>query len=125
MASTPPATLIINHDKFQVPQLSELKAELESKVDDRKIEAVKQAILLMLNGEPMPQLLMPVIQYCIHTENHELKKLLMYYWEVVQKYDARGQLLPEMILVWYVWRTASRWRCHHSHPWSPGGCSPL
>merc|ERR1719163_461028 len=65
----------------------------------RWIEAVKQAILLMLNGEPLPQLLMPVIQYCIHTENHELKKLLMYYWEVVQKYDARGELLPEMILV--------------------------
>ena len=42
------------------------------------------------------------MQYCIHTENHELKKLLMYYWEVVQKYDARGELLPEMILVWYV-----------------------
>lgn len=64
MASKGPraATVIINHDKFQVPQLSELKAELESKVDERKIEAVKQAILLMLNGEPLPQLLMPVIQ---------------------------------------------------------------
>ena len=43
-----------------------------------------------------------LLQYCSHTENHELKKLLMYYWEVVRKYDARGELLPEMILVWYV-----------------------
>lgn len=99
MSASPSCTLVINHDKFHVPQLSELKAELESKDDERIIEAVKQAILLMLNGEPMPRLLMTVIQYCIHTENHELKKLLMYYWEVVQKYDADGNLLPEMILV--------------------------
>jgi len=99
MASSP-CTVIINHDKFQVPHLSELRSELESKDDDRKIEAVKQAILLMLNGEPMPQLLMTVIQYCIHTENHVLKKLLMYYWEVAEKYSPDGSLLPEMILVW-------------------------
>lgn len=47
----------------------------------------------------MPRMLMTVIRYCINTENHELKKLLMLFWEIVPKYDANRKLLPEMILV--------------------------
>ena len=38
--------------------------------------------------------------FCLTQENHQLKKLLMLYWESVEKYDASGKLLPEMILVW-------------------------
>lgn len=47
----------------------------------------------------MPRMLMTVIRYCINTENHELKKLLMLFWEIVPKYDSNRKLLPEMILV--------------------------
>ena len=64
-----------------------------------KIRALKQTILLMLSGEHMPRVLMSVIRFCINTEDHALKKLLMLYWEVVPKYGADGKLLPEMILV--------------------------
>ena len=28
------------------------------------------------------------------------KKLIMLYWEIVEKFDAEGKLKPEMILVW-------------------------
>jgi coatomer subunit beta len=42
---------------------------------------------------------MTVIRYCITQEDHELKKLLMLYWEVVPKYGADGKLITEMILV--------------------------
>lgn len=94
-------TMLINLDKFQVPQVSEVQEALESKDDAVKIAAVKQVIMLILNGEHMPKLLMHVIRFCINSENHELKKLLMYYWEVVPKYDDKGALLPEIVLVWY------------------------
>ena len=54
---------------------------------------------MMLGGEPMPRILMTVIRFCINTEHHEFKKLLMLFWEIVPKYDLEKKLLPEMILV--------------------------
>ena len=62
----------------------------------------------------MPRILMQVIRFCINSEDKQLKKLCMLYWEVVPKYQeltseeliqqAAGnhisrKLLPEMILV--------------------------
>lgn len=38
-------------------------------------------------------------RFCITQDDHELKKTLMLYWEIVPKYGADGKLLPEMILV--------------------------
>jgi hypothetical protein len=61
-----------------------------------------QCVLMILNGEDMSKLLMTVIRFCITVEDHELKKLLVYFWECVKKYDASGHLKPEMILVWCV-----------------------
>ena len=38
-------------------------------------------------------------RFCITQDDHQIKKLLMIYWEIVPKYAADGKLLPEMILV--------------------------
>jgi len=46
-----------------------------------------------------PQLLMPIIQYCMPSKSKLLKKLLHFYWEVCPKYDDNGKLKQEMILV--------------------------
>lgn len=46
-----------------------------------------------------PQLLMPIIQYCMPSRSKHLKKLLHFYWEVCPKYDENGKLKQEMILV--------------------------
>lgn len=64
-----------------------------------QIEAMKCLISSVTNGESYPRLLMSVIKYCLHSENHLLKKLLLTYWEVVQKKGPDGHLLHEMILV--------------------------
>jgi coatomer subunit beta len=79
-----------------------------------KKHALKAAIMAMLGGEAMPRILMQVIRFCINSDDKQLKKLCMLYWEVVPKYQpmsseellaqASGQavqrkLLPEMILV--------------------------
>lgn len=71
--------------------------------------------MAMLGGEAMPSILMQVIRFCINSQDKQLKKLCMLYWEVVPKYQeptseelhamAMGgklltrKLLPEMILV--------------------------
>lgn len=83
----------------------EILKGLESAKVEVKIKALKDAILLLLNGEQLPKVLMYVIRFCSTHENHQLKKILMIYWEVVQKYDntlgsdGKKKLLPEMILV--------------------------
>mmetsp|Transcript_19627 Transcript_19627/g.44811 ORF Transcript_19627/g.44811 Transcript_19627/m.44811 type:complete len:922 (+) Transcript_19627:211-2976(+) len=79
-----------------------------------KKHALKAAIMAMLGGETMPRILMQVIRFCINSDDKQLKKLTMLYWEVVPKYqDLTGEellqqaagtviarkLLPEMILV--------------------------
>ena len=47
----------------------------------------------------MPKLLMTVIRFCVPCDDHKIKKLLLFYWEVVEKTGPDGKLLPEMILV--------------------------
>ena len=35
----------------------------------------------------------------ISSESHQLKKILLFYWEVIEKVNANGKLKDEMILV--------------------------
>ena len=76
-----------------------LSKQLEQSNDDEKIEALQHIIQYILQGHHFPLLLMTVIKFCLHSTNHTVKKLLYLYWEVVQKTNEHGELLPEMILV--------------------------
>jgi coatomer subunit beta len=98
-------TLLIHSRKLAVkgeqpPTQDELCKMLENKDDNIKIEGAKKSILMLLNGEKLPRLPMTVIRFCINTKDKMLKKLIMLYWEVVEKFDSEGKLKPEMILVW-------------------------
>lgn len=71
--------------------------------------------MAMLGGEAMPRILMQVIRFCINSDDKQLKKLCMLYWEVVPKYQeptseellaaasggpsVKRKMLPEMLLV--------------------------
>eukprot|EP00457_Paulinella_chromatophora_P001116 gb/GEZN01001118.1/.p1 GENE.gb/GEZN01001118.1/~~gb/GEZN01001118.1/.p1 ORF type:complete len:1003 (+),score=201.18 gb/GEZN01001118.1/:53-3061(+) len=92
-------TLLVGTDDSTVVSESDLAKRLESKNDDDKIKALKELILATLQGENFPRLRMHVIKYCINTRNKTLKKLLLNYWEVVEKRDDEGKPLHEMILV--------------------------
>mmetsp|Transcript_56256 Transcript_56256/g.85123 ORF Transcript_56256/g.85123 Transcript_56256/m.85123 type:complete len:963 (+) Transcript_56256:46-2934(+) len=97
-----------------LPSEEEIAKDLESSDNGVKKHALKAAIMAMLGGEAMPRILMQVIRFCINSDDKQLKKLCMLYWEVVPKYQeltgeelleqAAGnhvsrKLLPEMILV--------------------------
>lgn len=97
-----PCTLLIFNDKSEPPQLSELKTALENGSDDQKIDALKKVVMYTLNGEQLNQVLMPIIRFVTPSRNHTIKKLLLLYWEVVEKTNPDGKLKSEMILVWYV-----------------------
>ena len=92
-------TLLIQGEKGGNPTAGELQKLLESPKVKDKLSALKTTILMLLNGESLPNLLMTVIRYCITNEDHHIKKMLSLYWEVCTKYDSSGKLLPEMILV--------------------------
>jgi len=98
-----------------LPSEAEIAKDLESNDASVKKMALKAAILAMLGGETMPRILMQVIRFCINSDDKQLKKLCMLYWEVVPKYqeptseeilaaNASGsqmtrKMLPEMLLV--------------------------
>ena len=79
-------TVLFPADKGQPPQAAELMRDLENPDVSVKIRALKQIISMLISGEPLPNILMAVIRFCITQEDHQLKKLLMLYWEIVPKY---------------------------------------
>eukprot|EP01120_Amphizonella_sp_Union-15-10_P015336 TRINITY_DN7877_c0_g1_i3.p1 TRINITY_DN7877_c0_g1~~TRINITY_DN7877_c0_g1_i3.p1 ORF type:complete len:987 (-),score=216.27 TRINITY_DN7877_c0_g1_i3:10-2841(-) len=92
-------TLLIHLDSTEPPQVHNIKKDLEEGTTEQKIAALKKTILLMINGEQFPQLLMPIIRFVMTSKDHTIKKLLLLYWEIVDKKSADGKLLSEMILV--------------------------
>lgn len=92
-----------------LPSEDEIAKDLESNDTGVKKHALKAAIMAMLGGEAMPRILMQVIRFCINSDDKQLKKLCMLYWEVVPKYQDRTseeilaqaprKMLPEMLLV--------------------------
>lgn len=67
--------------------------------DKARVEALKKLILMCMNGEKVTNLIMFVIRFCLPSNDHTLKKLLLNFWEVVPKTNPQGKLLQEMILV--------------------------
>ncbi|CEN62359.1 Putative Coatomer subunit beta [Aspergillus calidoustus] len=81
------------------PSLQELKLQLEKGNDETKLETMRRIITIMLNGDPMPQLLMHIIRFVMPSKSKPLKKLLYFYYEICPKHDSNGKLKQEMILV--------------------------
>jgi coatomer subunit beta len=92
-------TVLIHYEKGSAPLSDDLAKKLENKKDSVKAEGLEELILHMLNGESYPKLLMSVIRFVVTSNDHRVKKLLMIYWEIVDKCKENGELKEEMILV--------------------------
>lgn len=79
--------------------INDFRTILEKGKDENKVDAMKRILITILNGDPMPDLLMHIIRFIMPSKNKELKKLLYFYWEVCPKHDESGKLRQEMILV--------------------------
>lgn len=79
-----------NNGPFLLTEKGEIKA---------KTEALKKVIIMILNGEKLPGLLMTIIRFVLPLQDHTIKKLLLVFWEIVPKTTPDGKLLQEMILV--------------------------
>jgi len=93
-------SLVHQDNTADTPSQQDLKNQLEKGSDDSKIETMKKVLTVMLNGDPMPNLLMHIIRFVMPSKSKPLKKLLYLYYEICPKLDANGKLKQEMILVW-------------------------
>uniref|UniRef100_A0A2P2MSH8 Coatomer subunit beta n=1 Tax=Rhizophora mucronata TaxID=61149 RepID=A0A2P2MSH8_RHIMU len=92
-------TLLVHFDKGTPAMANEIKEDLEGNDDGAKIDAMKKAISLLLNGETLPQLFITIVRYVLPSEDHTVQKLLLLYLEIIDKTDSKGKVLPEMILI--------------------------
>lgn len=99
-------SLVHQDNAADVPSMSELRTQLEKGTDESKVQTMKSILTIMLNGDPMPQLLMHIIRFVMPSKSKPLKKLLYFYYEICPKLDAGGKLKQEMILVWYASTTS-------------------
>lgn len=93
-------SLIHQDNSADLPSLQDLRNQLEKGTDESKVETMKRVLTVMLNGDPMPNLLMHIIRFVMPSKSKPLKKLLYLYYEICPKLDANGKLKQEMILVW-------------------------
>lgn len=94
-------SLVHQDNTADQPTAQDLKNQLEKGTDESKVETMKRILIIMLNGDSMPQLLMHIIRFVMPSKSKPLKKLLYFYYEICPKLDASGKLKQEMILVWY------------------------
>ncbi|KAI2012380.1 coatomer subunit beta [Ophidiomyces ophidiicola] len=92
-------SLVHQDNSADQPTLQELKTQLEKGTDESKMDTMRRILTIMLNGDPMPQLLMHIIRFVMPSKCKPLKKLLYFYYEICPKLDASGKLKQEMILV--------------------------
>ncbi|KAG8380310.1 hypothetical protein BUALT_Bualt06G0002300 [Buddleja alternifolia] len=92
-------SLLVHFDKGTPALANEIKEALEGNDIPAKIDAMKKAIMLLHNGETLPQLFITVVRYVLPSEDHTVQKLLLLYLEMIDKTDGKGRVLPEMILI--------------------------
>ncbi|KAI5867345.1 Coatomer, beta subunit [Durotheca rogersii] len=92
-------SLVHQDNAADVPSMSDLRIQLEKGTDETKVDTMKRILTIMLNGDPMPQLLMHIIRFVMPSKYKPLKKLLYFYYEICPKHDTNGKLKQEMILV--------------------------
>ncbi|KAL3536033.1 hypothetical protein ACH5RR_004494 [Cinchona calisaya] len=92
-------SLLIHFDKGTPALANEIKEALEGNDVPAKVDAMKKAIMLLLNGETLPQLFITIVRYVLPSEDHTVQKLLLLYLEIIDKTDGKGKVLPEMILI--------------------------
>lgn len=68
--------IIFQDNKKNQTSASDIIKAVESKDVTKVKQALMDAIIAITNGEDMDRILMTVIRFCVHSEDHEVKKLL-------------------------------------------------
>ena len=80
-----PCTIYVQQDEQNMPTSQEIQKTLAtSKSIDDKIAAIKNLVISLIHDESFPPMMLTIINYVlpVQNESHNLKKVLLYYWEV-------------------------------------------
>lgn len=94
--------MYIDYDFEKAPKSHELMKLLQSNSLKTVIKAVKTLILCIIHNVNYPRMLMHVFNYVVpkQKESHALKKVMFYYWEIVEKTSKEnGKLKQEFLLI--------------------------
>lgn len=91
--------LIIDYDVQSPPTSAEISKLLEKGNEEEKIDAMKTLILMILQDEHFPRMIMTVVQHAMRVDSKEMKKLLMIYWESIEKTNSDGTIKDEMVML--------------------------
>ncbi|KAL9439828.1 hypothetical protein AB3S75_018656 [Citrus x aurantiifolia] len=85
-----PHTLLIHYDKGTPAIAKQIAKDLQRRDGPAKVDAMKKAIMLLLNGETLPHLLNTIVRFVLPSEDPMLQKLLLLYLEIIDigKVDA-------------------------------------
>eukprot|EP00923_Selenidium_pygospionis_P002060 GHVN01003175.1.p1 GENE.GHVN01003175.1~~GHVN01003175.1.p1 ORF type:complete len:1009 (-),score=218.84 GHVN01003175.1:523-3549(-) len=94
-------TILIRGDGSPPPSAADIQKQLQTPNDEVKAKALQRVILCLIDGGDvgLGKMLMTVIRYVVPSTNHQVKKLLQIYFEIVDKCNPDGSLKEEMILV--------------------------
>eukprot|EP00826_Nyctotherus_ovalis_P058386 TRINITY_DN801_c0_g1_i7.p1 TRINITY_DN801_c0_g1~~TRINITY_DN801_c0_g1_i7.p1 ORF type:complete len:951 (+),score=329.19 TRINITY_DN801_c0_g1_i7:72-2924(+) len=98
MAEETQCPFIVANDIESVPTAAELQQTFSKGRISEKIQGLQQLIKLIVHDESFPRLMMAVLQYLVPSEDHEIKKLVLLYWEAVEKTKSDGNVCDELIL---------------------------
>ena len=93
-----PCCFIVANDVESPPTSQELVQIFMKGTIDEKISGLKTLIKLIISDDGFPRLIMQVLQFLVPSDDHGIKKLLLLYWEVVDKLKADGSVKDELIL---------------------------
>ncbi len=89
---------IIANDIESAPTAQELQQIFMKGRLEEKVTALQQLIKLIITDDSFPRLMMPVLQFLVPSPDHEIKKLMLLYWEAVDKLKPDGNVRDELIL---------------------------
>lgn len=98
MAEETQCPFIVANDVESVPTAAELQQTFSKGRISEKIQGLQQLIKLVVHDESFPRLMMAVLQHLVPSEDHEIKKLVLLYWEAVEKTKSDGNVRDELIL---------------------------
>ncbi|CAG9313965.1 unnamed protein product [Blepharisma stoltei] len=96
---TKPCYLIIDYEVLSPPSNQEIAKILEKGTEEEKIDAMKTLILMILQDDHYPRMIMTIVQHAMRVESKEMKKLLLLYWEAIEKTNPDGTIKDEMVML--------------------------
>ena len=113
------------------PTTQQLAQQLESEEVEERVEAMRRVLGLLLQGENVRALLVPILKGVMTCRDRRLQRLLFVYWENINREGADGTLLPDLLLipcvehahVLFLWSMSTHsltpifffWICLHTH----------